>query len=874
MPILVIEKGKDKGQTVRLEKGKAMEAGRGQLADMRLRDSMTSRKHFRIEPFKADWYITDLGSSNGTLVNGKRIDTRTRLEYGDTILAGDILMTYAADEEAGETLGVPGTAIAGYIIERRVGRGGMGTVYKALQVSLDRPVALKVLSKELVQDKNFINMFIREARAAGQLNHPNIVQVYDVGSSDGIYYFSMEYVGGGSIEDLINRDGRLPVHEALKCTIDSARGLEYAKKRGLVHRDIKPDNLMLTDDEVIKIGDLGIARTMQEGVVSQKEGVSGSPHYMAPEQAQGLDIDHRADIYGLGVSVFQMLTGRTPYLGSSPREIILKQINEPAPSIRSINPEVPQEVCGVVEKMMAKDRAKRYQSASELLEDLLELQRHFPEDGTMVEHESFNWKKLIAPGIIIGAAVLAALITYYLLTGYIKSSARIEDMRKEFRKKLDEVRLFVEDYERSGNIRKLRGAKKKAENLWEKFRHVEDHEEFTQELQETRDIHEDIEARLKQIEREETAKKAAGEYGVILQLVPRDLTRADYMQLTEAKRQLEDFMKNPKYRPLTIWGDAELKLEAIKRELRQRAEFQNDAKDEFNRLEKDIKRHLDVKRYAEALKACRNFPEKFREIKSIAAKRDARESEIIKIVREEIKRKLEDIKKLLDKGQLEQALSRVTDVEQEFADPAYGVFNLKISDKKREIEALIRKRDTDATHKLRQNELSHFNKALSKASAYVKQHNFREAGSPYKLEKPWLKTDEFKDKFITLIEAMDRLSTLKTRLVQVLNGSLKGTRITLGNYEGIIQEADNYFIKIKGPAGMVDPVPWDKLSIEDFLKIARFPDLKPGNALALAIYLNEVGDKKLAAGQAGRAINRDRTLRKFWQDYLSARSTR
>jgi hypothetical protein len=875
MPLLIIEKGKDKGKKIRLEKETSLEAGRGQNADLRLRDSMTSRSHFRIECGRNDWFITDCGSSNGTFVNNKRIDSRTRLELGDVILAGDILLSFSADPDAGETLAAPGTAIAGYIIEKRIGRGGMGTVYKALQVSLDRPVALKVLSKELVQDKNFINMFIREARAAGQLNHPNIVQVYDVGSHDGTYYFSMEYMGGGSIEEIVNRDGRLPVHMTLQYAIGSARGLEYAMKRGIVHRDIKPDNLMLTEENAVKIGDLGIARSMQKGRVSQKEGVSGSPHYMAPEQAQGLDIDTRADIYGLGVSVFQMLTGRTPYLGSSPREIILKQINEPAPSIRSINPDVPEDVCAAVKRMMAKDRSKRYQDPGELIEDLTVLQRKYPGEGVEIESPGLDLGKLALPGMIIGIAIVVAVVAFFLITGLMESSRRTAAARQTFLDRSGGITALVREFDkRRGGLKKLQEAKDEAERLYNEYNQRDDREDFADLLEKLWHQYETISKKLKVEQEKEIKREAVRRFDKLQKEIPKDITGAGDGELAEAKRKLEIFLAEEKYRELSQWTEAEIRLAEIKQELRIRSQFRADGAEAVNELIDNVRRYISAKRFKEAILECEAFPIRYKKLTSAWAKREEIEADLIKAVRDEISKRLKDVQGLVNRAKLGEALDEAKKLEDDYAGRVFDTFRLRIERKRREIEDVIKRRKEQEILVTRRADQSRFRNIYSKALDYMKAHDFNNARNQFTSERHWLKTDEFKKKTDAVAAAMGYLVSLKNRLCKELNGSLMGTEFTLGPYKGKVVSADKNFIRLIGVAGIEDLVRWGKLSSTDFGKLIVHITLSPEETLGRAVYLYEIGNKREANNYANRAIAKNRLLKKPWQGYLDARASR
>ena len=425
MPRIVIENGPDRGESYVIQPGGELVAGRDPAAQIPIRDEMASRRHFQIEHSDGRFQLRDLGSKNGLSLNGSRLEKTTTLSANDRIQVGETLLTFVGDDPHP----LLGRELSGYRIEDRVGRGGMGTVYRALQLSLDRTVALKILAPHLVENQSFINLFIREARAAGALSHPNLVQVYDVGVEEKIYFYSMEYIPYGSVEELLNAEKRLQLPRALEIVRDAALGLQYAELKGLVHRDIKPGNLMIGTDNIIKIGDLGIARFgEEEGVVSQKDGVSGSPHYIAPEQARGQDIDHRADLYALGVSFYQMLCGETPYRGSTPREVILGHIKRNPPPLSERAPEVPAPVIELVESMMEKDREQRVPSATVILERLEPLMRRYRGDGDSSALPGGNSK---APYKWIAGLLVLGLVTIGITLGVLHRNNSVADERQK-----------------------------------------------------------------------------------------------------------------------------------------------------------------------------------------------------------------------------------------------------------------------------------------------------------------------------------------------------------------------------------------------------------------------------------------------------------
>ncbi|MBO4647130.1 MAG: protein kinase [Lentisphaeria bacterium] len=270
----------------------------------------------------------------------------------------------------------PGVIIGDFIIIREIGRGGMGIVYLAHQISLDRPAALKILADSYAKNAEFVVGFIKEARAAAKLNHPNIVQAYAVGDDDGIFYFAMEHVDGETMKNILDKKKVLPVEQAIDIVRQIAEALDYAwQEEKLVHRDIKPDNIMLTSSGRAKLADLGLAKVGNENSIEQGDVVMGTPQYISPEQMTGGALDNRTDVYSLGATFYQFLTGKFPYNGSSLTEIAQQHVHGTLVPPSQINPDIPENVSLVVVKMMAKDPADRYQSAGELAEDLANIKR-------------------------------------------------------------------------------------------------------------------------------------------------------------------------------------------------------------------------------------------------------------------------------------------------------------------------------------------------------------------------------------------------------------------------------------------------------------------------------------------------------------------
>lgn len=430
MPKLVIEKGPNKSAELTL--GKTVFIGRDTNAHIVLAEPMISRLHFKVENRLDGYYLIDLGSLNGTFVNRVRAKEQI-LKHGDMIQVGDTILSFVLDTPEVEAKNLLGKIIGGYRIIEKIGRGGMGTVYKALQISLNRIVALKILSEDMLKDKTFIEMFFQEARSAAQLNHNNIVQVYDTGRwENDTYYFSMEYMPNGSIQELLVKHHRLPPFQATKQMRDAANGLQYAEKKGIVHRDIKPDNLMIGEDDIVKVGDLGLAKNIYSPITEQSNSIMGTPHYLAPEQAQlGQTVDHRADIYSLGSSFYRILAGTTPYSGASVKEIIRKKLKEDPPPLKKLEPSLPDSVVTVVEKMMKRDMNERYQNSNELIKDLNKLKEELdpdrpaiiPKMGELPEAEKMLQKSFIARIILPVALIVVTLLAAFFIIYYYKKSS-------------------------------------------------------------------------------------------------------------------------------------------------------------------------------------------------------------------------------------------------------------------------------------------------------------------------------------------------------------------------------------------------------------------------------------------------------------------
>ncbi|HUT34947.1 MAG TPA: protein kinase, partial [Planctomycetota bacterium] len=261
--------------------------------------------------------------------------------------------------------------IGGFELLGRLGKGGMGTVLKARQVSMDRLVALKILPKKLAENEQFVQRFLREARSAAKLRHPNIVQAFDVGQAEGYYFFAMEFVDGETLDAIIRREGPLEPNRALDVMRQTASALAAAHEAGIVHRDIKPSNIMIDKKDEVRVTDFGLAKRTEGDVAVTADGaVVGTPAYVAPEMAKGGEAEPRSDLYSLGAAIFCALAGRPPFEGRNFSEVLVKHATEPAPPLASLAPRVDRRLCHAIDRLLRKNPEARYPSATALLEDL------------------------------------------------------------------------------------------------------------------------------------------------------------------------------------------------------------------------------------------------------------------------------------------------------------------------------------------------------------------------------------------------------------------------------------------------------------------------------------------------------------------------
>jgi hypothetical protein len=371
--------------------------------------------------------------------------------FGLSKTTPDPMRNGAAPTPDGEADDPPPSEVRGYRIEKVIGRGGMGTVYLGRQLSLDRPVALKVMGRRWSADPVFAARFTREAYAAAQLAHPNIVQIYDIGEADGCRFFSMEYVAGTSLAELVRQQGKLDPETAVGYILQAARGLKHAHDRGLIHRDVKPDNLLLDEHGLIKVADLGLVKearsttpdppsktnlpsSVSRGSWSDLTGeriALGTPAYMSPEQCRdAAAVDHRADIYSLGCTLYVLLTGQPPFDAKTAVELMTKHAYEPIVPPEEIVARVPRDLSDIIQRMLAKDASARFPSMGEVvrtLEGWLGVRqttgRFAPSEEQISRVEEYATKFNTAPAAVLrrrlvhgfyaGAALAAVLLVFF-----------------------------------------------------------------------------------------------------------------------------------------------------------------------------------------------------------------------------------------------------------------------------------------------------------------------------------------------------------------------------------------------------------------------------------------------------------------------------
>jgi eukaryotic-like serine/threonine-protein kinase len=317
---------------------------------------------------------------------------------------------------------VSGEVIGGrYVLEELVGHGGMSSVYRAHDRLLERKVALKILHERYGEDDEYIERFRREARAVAQLSHPNIVTVIDRGEDDGRQFIVFEYVEGDNLKEIVEREGPLALDEVVTLGLEIARGLAFAHERGIVHRDVKPQNVLLNGDGHAKVTDFGIARSLDvEKGVTQTGTVLGTSDYIAPEQASGQVVNRSTDVYSLGVVLFELLTGTVPFRGESFVAVALQHVNEPPPSVLELRPDTPPRLARLVDAALAKDPDER-PSMDELVAELEALRLGYAGGGETAvirrpAPRGSGGTRLPLALAVIGALLLASALAALVLT--------------------------------------------------------------------------------------------------------------------------------------------------------------------------------------------------------------------------------------------------------------------------------------------------------------------------------------------------------------------------------------------------------------------------------------------------------------------------
>jgi eukaryotic-like serine/threonine-protein kinase len=332
---------------------------------------------------------------------------------------------------------VVGEKIAGrYEVQELVGHGGMSSVYKAHDSLLERNVALKVLHEQYNADEDFVERFKREARSVAQLQHPNIVTVIDRGEAEGRQYIVFEYIDGENLKELVVRKGRLDVREALEIALEVANGLAFAHQNGIIHRDVKPQNVLLNGDGKAKVTDFGIARSLEVDGMTQTGTVLGTSNYIAPEQASGNRVDAHSDVYALGAVLYELLTGEVPFPGESFVAVAMKHVHEPPPNLLDLRKDAPLRVAAAVDRALEKDPEQRFPTmgefAAELEACLAELEDEEAGDATMViparrlhpRRQVSRWPIVVGVLALLAiAAIVVGLITLGGTNGNDTSSA-------------------------------------------------------------------------------------------------------------------------------------------------------------------------------------------------------------------------------------------------------------------------------------------------------------------------------------------------------------------------------------------------------------------------------------------------------------------
>jgi hypothetical protein len=354
-------------------------------------------------------------------------------------LAGQTAFTHVECSRCGALSVVP-LKFGNFLLLNAIGIGGMGTVYKAIDLSLNRYLAVKILRKRLAGDPRFTESFAREARAAASINHPNVAQVYSFGEEEGQYYLAMELLERGSLDDRMTRLGKLPEKDVLDIGAQIAAGLRTAHQRGLLHRDIKPGNILFNDENAPKIVDFGLARAQHEATGDEAGMVWGTPYYIAPEKLRGQSEDFRSDMYSLGASLFHALAGRPPFDAKTASEVAAKHATTPAFSLKTYAPDTREFTAQVIGRMLAKEPAERYETYDALIHDLHEAERLLREAKAAPAIVTETGERISIGSVlcaVVALLVCGAVIWYVVKAALTMREGRLQKETEELRQQAD-----------------------------------------------------------------------------------------------------------------------------------------------------------------------------------------------------------------------------------------------------------------------------------------------------------------------------------------------------------------------------------------------------------------------------------------------------
>ena len=819
MALLIVERGVDKGKKVELKQNRVIVVGRSSEADLVVNDPMASRKHFEVEGRDGRFYIRDASSTNGTYLNGELLTEERELEIGDKIEVGLTILSFMPHSGWSKKDTITGQNIAGYLIIERIGRGGMGTVYKALQLSLDRAVALKILSKELCRDTEFIEMFVREARNAGQLNHPNIVHVYDVGKFNEIYYLSMEYMANGSVADLLRKQKRVKVRHAIPMMIDATKGLEYAERKGLVHRDIKPDNLLMNDEGVVKIGDLGIAKRVGFGSGVQEEGIFGSPLYMAPEQAKCEKVDHRADIYSLGASFYHILAGRPLFEGKTPQEILLKQINEEPPPLKSVASDVPDEVCEIVEKMLRKDVKKRYQSASEVLADLEATKKRLRSVRRYRAPRMSRKQLLIAIGT--GVAIIVVLLLVALALYLYERS------REDYRKRYSALNSTIQSAEEFATNGRYDDALKCLDEALKKFQKQSDlqplilkAETLKKRICELKEEKRRLDMEMKAASELEAVEKFYSShpdaYSEVLKLF-RHIT--ENYPGTEAAKKAEEYIKE---------------VRAKEKEVEER--FKN-AQMEADRLIRAARVLAQEGRFRRAFALLDEFPKEFSDTPAHTGIEEYRKR-VVQMQEEAFLRLRQRVRHLTRRGKFSDAEALIERTREYYGENKKRDFDSLAA----EVQQAVRKHEQQVKEMLLKEDRKRFLDYFKQTQASFSEFDFDSADARLSSLLLLLKTEEYEKVTETMKELLLLASRLHSRLITQINEKslLRPVRLMVGRIEADVCAADQQTVTVRYTqlgAEVRSKRKWQSLPVQQMVSIYSAMRLDTDDILGIGAFL-------------------------------------